>query len=129
VLEAGNNYRTKMSLCSYHIALAESQNYVINTANPRGALDNGIEDRLHIGGWTADDAEHLGSRRLMLQGFTQFRVALLDFLKQSYILDGDNGLVGEGLQKGNLSFWKRTNFLSTNVNNTYWRAFAEQRRG
>ena len=32
----------------------------------------------------------------MLQRLAQFRVAFLDLLEQSHILDGDNRLVGEG---------------------------------
>ena len=49
------------------VALAKSQHHVINPTNPRGALDDGVEDRLHIRGRAADDAEHLGRRGLMLQ--------------------------------------------------------------
>ena len=41
--------------------------HVINPTNPRGALDNGIEDRLHIGRRAANNAEHLGRCRLMFQ--------------------------------------------------------------
>ena len=38
----------------------------------------------------------------MLQGFAQFGVALLDLLKQPDILDGDDGLIGEGFEKRDL---------------------------
>ncbi|TKS58070.1 MAG: hypothetical protein EWM72_03243 [Nitrospira sp.] len=54
------------------VPLAESQHHVIDPTNPGGALDDGIEHRLHVGRRAADDAEHLGSCRLMLQGFAQF---------------------------------------------------------
>ena len=47
----------------------------------------------------ADDAEHLGRRRLMLQRLAQFRIALLQFLEQSNIFDGDNGLGGESFRE------------------------------
>ena len=46
----------------------EAQHHVIDPANPRGAFDDGVEDRLHVRGRAADDAEHLGRCRLMLQG-------------------------------------------------------------
>ena len=69
-----------MSPRNHSVALAKPQGHVINPANPSRALDNGIEDRLHIRGRAADDAEHLGCRRLVLQGLAQFRVALLSSL-------------------------------------------------
>ena len=70
--------------------------YVINPTNPRRALDDGVEHRLHICRRAADDAEHLGRRGLMLQRFAQLRIALLQFLEQPHVLDGDDSLVGEG---------------------------------
>ena len=82
---------------NHTLPLPESQHYIINPTNPGGALDDGIENRLHIRRRAADDAENLGRRRLMLQGLAQFRVALLDLFKQPYVLDSDDGLVGEGL--------------------------------
>ena len=75
-LDAANRYGTKMSPRNRNVPLAESQHHVINPTNPRGALDDGVEDRLHIRGRAADDAEHLGRRGLMLQGLAQLRVAL-----------------------------------------------------
>ena len=57
--------------------VAESQHHVINPTNPGGALDDGIEHRLHVRRRAADDAEHLGRCRLMLQRLAQFCIALL----------------------------------------------------
>ena len=73
---SGYGYGTKMSPRNHSVPLVESQHHVINPANPGGALDDGVEDRLHVRGRTADDAEHLGRCRLMLQGLAQFCVAL-----------------------------------------------------
>ena len=56
----------------------ESQHHVIDPINPGRALDDGVEDRLHVRRRAADDAEHLGRCGLMLQGFTQFRIALAE---------------------------------------------------
>ena len=42
------------------VPLAEPQTFVIDPANPRSALDDRIEYRLHVGRRAADDAEHLG---------------------------------------------------------------------
>ena len=69
-----------MSPRNHNVPLAKSQHHIIDPANPRSAFDDGIEDRLHIRGRAADDAEYLGRRGLMLQGLAQFCVAFLDSL-------------------------------------------------
>src|SRR5262245_11448377 len=97
-LKADMRYGTKMSARNHSTSFAKSQHHVINPANARGALNDGVEDRLHVCGRAADDAKHLGCCRLMLQGLPQFRVALLDFLKQPHVLDGNDRLVGEGFK-------------------------------
>ena len=71
-----------MSPHNHHVPLAESQHHVIDPTNPCRALDDGVEDRLHVGGRAADDAEHLGGRGLMLQSLAQFRIALLNSLNK-----------------------------------------------
>ena len=109
-LDAGGGYGTKMSPRNHSVPLAESQHHVINPANPRGALDDGVEHRLHVRRRAADDAEHLGRRRLMLQRLAQFRVALAEFLEQAHVLDGDDGLGGEGFEQLDLFVRERTNF-------------------
>ena len=87
-----------MSPRNHAVTLVKSQHYVIDSTNPGCALDDGIEHRLHVRRRAADDAEHFGRCRLMLQGFTQFRVALLQFFKQPNVLNGNDSLVGEGLE-------------------------------
>ena len=62
----------------------KSQYKIINPANPRSALDDGVEDRLHVRRRAADDAEHLSRCRLMLQRLAQFRVALSEFLERLF---------------------------------------------
>ena len=62
------------------VSFSEPEHHVINPTNPRGALDDGVEHRLHVRGRAADDAEHFGGCRLMLQGLAQFRVAFADSL-------------------------------------------------
>ena len=79
-LDAASRYGTKMSPRNQRVPLAEPQQHVIDSTNPRGTLNDGIEHRLHVGRRAADDAEHLGRCRLMLQGFAQFCVALLESL-------------------------------------------------
>src|SRR5262245_19192474 len=47
-LRAGDGHGTKMSPHSHSVALPESQLHVINSTHPCRALDDGVEDRLHI---------------------------------------------------------------------------------
>src|SRR5262245_40743704 len=102
-LHTDMRYRTKMSARNHYVSVAEAQYHIIDPANLCGACDNGIEYGLHVRRRTADDAEHLRCCRLMFQGLAQFRISLLDFLKQAHIFDGDHCLVGEGLQQFDLS--------------------------
>ena len=76
-LDAAAGYGTKMSPRNHIVALVESQHHVINPTNPCGALDDGVEDRLHVRRRAADDAEHLGRCGLMLQRLSQVMVAFL----------------------------------------------------
>ena len=63
---------------SYQIVtLVKSQHHVIDPANTGGALDDGVEHRLHVRRRATDDAEYLGSRGLMLQRLSQVMVAFL----------------------------------------------------
>ena len=91
-----------MSPCNRFVPLVEAQQYIIDAAHPRCTLNDSVEDRLHVCRRTADDAEHLRRCRLMLQGLVQFCVALLQFLEQPDVFDGDDGLICEGLEKFNL---------------------------
>ena len=109
--------------------LVESQHHVINPTNRGGALDDGVEDWLHVRRRSADDAQHLGRRRLMLQGLPQFCVALLDFLEQTDVLDGDHGLIGESFEKSDLIVCKRTRVRSVYPDGSDRPSVAEQRRG
>src|SRR5262245_28862532 len=101
---------------NHHIFLSESQHHIIDSANPRSALDYSVEYRLHVRRRAADDAKHLGRCGLMLQGFTQFCIALLDLLEQPDVFDGDDRLVRKGLQKRDLFLGEWTYFFTANRN-------------
>src|SRR5438105_9195284 len=90
---------TKMSSQTRRVSFAESQHHVIDPANPGGALDDGVKNRLHVRRRAADDAEYLGCRRLMLERLPQFRVACFEFSEEAHILDSDHRLVGEGFEQ------------------------------
>ena len=68
--------------------------------------DDGIEHRLHVGRRARDDSENLGRGGLLLQRLGDLgmslgdsAVLLLQFREQAHVLDGDDGLVGEGLEQ------------------------------
>src|SRR5215475_2630989 len=123
---ATNGYWTKMRPHDHQVAVAESQHHIIDPTNPRRALDDGVEDRLNIGRRMADDTEYLGRCRLVLQGLAQFRVALLDLLEQSHVLNGDNGLISEDFKKSYLLFGEGPNFRPANRNHSDRSSLPEQ---
>ena len=109
---ASNGHGTKMSPRNRNVTFTQSQQHIINPANLCRTLDDCVKNRLHVGGRAADDAEHLGSCRLMLQRLAQFRSALLKFFEQADVLDGDYGLVGKGLEQADLCICKRSDLDS-----------------
>ena len=54
-LDAADGYGTKMSSRNHNVTLVESQNHIIEPTNPRGALDDGVEHRLHVRRRAADE--------------------------------------------------------------------------
>ena len=116
-----------MSPQNQSVPLAESQHHVIDPTNPGGALDDGVEDRLHVRRRAADDAEHLGRCRLMLQRLAQFRVAFLQFFEQPDVLDGDHRLIGEGFYQLNLPLRKRLYKIAPDCNRSDWGSLSQQR--
>src|SRR5262249_46451256 len=94
--------------------------------NPCRAFHDCIEHGLHIRRRAADDAQYFGCRGLMLQGLSQFCIALLDLLEQPHVLDRDDSLVGESFEESDLFFAKRTNLHTANVNRSDHKSFAKQ---
>ena len=82
----------------------------LRAANARRVLQHALEHRLQIAGRSADHAQHFGRRRLLLQRFRQLARSCLHLLEQPHIADRDHGLVGEGLQQGDLLVAERTHF-------------------
>src|SRR5262249_41755239 len=124
---AADGYRTKMSPRNRSVAVAESQQHVVDPTYPRSARDDGVKDWLHVRWRAADDAEHLGRCRLMLQRLAQFRIALLDFFEQPHVLDRDNGLVSECFEKSDLLVGEGSNLDSPHQNDTQRNSLTEQR--
>ena len=70
-------------------------------AEPHRALGDRVEDRLDIGR-RARSPQDLARRRLLLERFGEVAVARLQLLEQPDVLDGDDRLVGEGLEQRDL---------------------------
>src|SRR5262249_22100576 len=85
------------------------------------AFSYGVENRLYVSRRLADHAQDLGRGRLLVQGFAHLgmglrerRVLLLQLREQPHVLDGDDGLVGEGLEKCGLAFGERSGLGTPN---------------
>src|SRR5215471_12740018 len=75
---------------------------VIRIAEACRGLDQRIEHPLQIERRPADDLQNISGGRLLFQGFCQLPFACLLSLEQSRVLDGDDGLVGEGFDQSDL---------------------------
>src|SRR5262249_15643996 len=87
---------------------------------PKGATDadaapgDRLEDRLDVGGGASDHAQDLTAGSLPLQRGPHLPIPLrprvillLHLLEQPRVLDGDDGLIGEGLEEFDLSVGER----------------------
>ncbi len=64
---------------------------------------------------------------MLLQRFLQVRRLRLHLLEQTDIADGDHGLVGEGLQQGDLLIAERLHFSAAEHDRANALALAQQR--
>src|SRR5215468_9693128 len=67
-----------------------------------GAGENRIEYRLYVRLRAADDTQDVAGRRLRVERRGQLAVARLQLREQPHILNGDDGLVGEGPEQSDL---------------------------
>ena len=63
----------------------------------------------------------------MLQRLAQFCIALLDFLEQPNIFDGDDRLISESFDQLDLTFRERFNDVAPYNDAANWRSFSQQR--
>jgi hypothetical protein len=89
---------------SEYIAFVKQHVAEAGLADANSVLKHGLEHRLQFTGRTRNDAQHFGSGGLLLQG-------LAKFVKQTTILDGDDGLSGETGKQRDLLVGERTDFL------------------
>ena len=67
----------------------------------RGA-DDGLEDGLDVRGRARDRAQDLAGRLLLLERLGKIAVAGVHFPEQADVSDGNDGLVGKGLEERDL---------------------------
>ena len=60
-------------------------------------------------------------------GPDQFVGSLIQFFKQPHVLDGDDGLIGEGFEQFDLLVRERANLHAANDDQPQWRSLAQHR--
>ena len=73
---------------------------IVRRTEPRGALGDRVEHRLDVGRRAGDDPQDLGRGGLLLQRSVTRGSSSAP--EQPHVLDGDHGLVGEGLEQRDL---------------------------
>ncbi len=89
-------------------------------ADAHGICQHRLKNRFEISWRTADDAQHIRSRRLLLQRLAQFA-------EQPGVLDGDHRLGGEVRQQLYVLVGERPNFLPIDGHHTDRLIFLQQR--
>src|SRR5262249_12356592 len=62
-----------------------------------------------------DDAQNVACRGLLVERRGQLPVARLQLLEQPHVLDGDDSLVGEGTEQGDLAVGEPSGFYPPNT--------------
>src|SRR5262249_896825 len=78
-----------------------------------GAADDRVEHRLDIRLRLADDAQNVTGGSLLVERRGQVTVTRLEFLEQPHVFDRDHGLVGEGLEEGDVMSSEATSFAAS----------------
>src|ERR1700730_1576168 len=85
--------------------------------------DDGVERRPQV-------MAHVGQKlRLMLAGLCKLAALVLDFVEQPHVLDGDHGLVGEGLDQLDLLGGERADLRTEQHDDPDRATFAQERNG
>src|ERR1700736_863470 len=92
----------------------------IRIAKAAGRLHQRVQHHRQIEGRAADDLEHVGGGGLLLQRFAQL-------VEQPRVLDGDDGLIREGVDQGELLVGKGSNLSPPHRNHTNENTFATHR--
>ena len=120
LLQTTRRHRPKGCHGSKGITLDTLDLSISCVTEPRRVFGNHIEHRLNIGRRAGDDAKNLARRRLLFQ-------RLGEFLEQPHVLDGDHGLVGEGLEERDLFFGERPQLGAPDRDGANRNALAQKR--
>src|SRR5437867_136417 len=74
----------------------------VGATEPRCVLDERFQDGLEVERGAADDLQDFAGGGLLLQRVGQGLVPGLELLEQAHVLDGNDRLVGEGLEQADL---------------------------
>src|SRR5262249_44255639 len=77
-------------------------------AQPDRVLGQCLEDGLEIERGPPDHLEQLAGRRLLIERNSELTVARLQFLEEAHVLDGNDGLIGKGLEQLDLFVRERS---------------------
>ena len=78
-------------------------------------LGDRLEHPLQVGRRRRDHPQHLGGRGLLIERARKLRVALLQLREQPGVLDGDDRLIRERLQQGDLLVRERAKLVPAGV--------------
>src|SRR6516164_7867189 len=87
-------------------------------ADARGFFQHGVKYGLRIARRTADNLKHLRGRGLLLQRVAEVGCSLTQFVEESRVLDGDDGLGGEVSYEFNLLIGEKAHLLTINSDYT-----------
>ena len=104
-----------------------TEEHLVGLGEAGRRIDDGIEHRPERKLRPRHDLEHARDRRLLREAFGQFLLPRLQFVKQPRILDGDDGLISEGLDKLDLAGSERFDLVATDDDDADDDAIAQQR--
>jgi hypothetical protein len=84
------------------VAISPHDDATAGRAQPGRVFDEGVENRLKIECRATNHLQDLCSSRLLLERLSQVAVPRVQLPKQADVLDGNDGLVSEGLEEGDL---------------------------
>src|SRR5215510_15937678 len=106
-------------------SLAQPEIAEFSAADTHRIFQHSFKYPLQFAGRLADDLQHFGGCGLLLQRFGEIVGALAQFVKQSRVLNGDNGLIGEILDQLDLLVSEWLHFRARQSQNADGGAFAQ----
>ena len=101
------------------LPLPEVQHAKLGLADAGRLLQHGLKHGLKLAWRAADDTQDLGGRCLLLQRLAQL-------VEQARVLDGDDGLIGEGCQKSDVILLERAHLGPANYDSAERTTFPYQ---